>query len=91
MRGEDTSSNTYSEMSESSGKNRKRYVDHLKDRSKLNFLIHVPGHSSDECKVLGDFCFKYSKSRPTKDRGNDPITKKMLDSKRIMLLLIHYF
>ena len=41
-------------MSESGGKHRKRYVDHPKDRSKLNCLIHGPGHSSDECKVVGD-------------------------------------
>ena len=25
-----------------------------------------------ECKVLGDFCSWYSKSRPTKDRGYNP-------------------
>ena len=47
MRIEAASSTTYSEMTESSGKRRKRYVYHPKDRSKLTCLIHSPGHSSD--------------------------------------------
>ena len=37
------------------------------------YLIHGPRHSSDECKVLGDFGDKYAKSNPTKDHGNHPI------------------
>ena len=37
--------------------------------------MHGPGHSSVECKVLGDFGSKYVKIRPTKDRGHDPIPK----------------
>ena len=65
MRREAALSNTYSETSESSGKRRKRHVDHLRDRSKHTFLIHGPGHSSDECKVLVDFGSKYCKNRPT--------------------------
>ena len=44
----------------------KMYVDHLMDVSKQTYLIHGPGHSSDECMVLGDFGSKYSKIRPTK-------------------------
>ena len=32
-------------------------------------------HSSDECKVLGDFGSKYVKSRPTKDRLHDPVPR----------------
>ena len=63
------SSTTYSEMSESAGKYIKRYVDHPKDRSKLTCIIHGPGNSSDECKMLGDFGYKYFGIRPTKDRG----------------------
>ena len=59
-------------MSESTGNQVKMYVDHPKDRSKLTCIIHIPGHSSDECKVLGDFGFKYSKINPTKDQGHDP-------------------
>ena len=60
-------------MIEISGKRRKRYVDHLRDRKKYTCLIHGPGHSSDECKVLGDFGSKYYKGRPTKERGHHTI------------------
>ena len=67
MRGESASSTIYSTKSKSAGKIRKRYVDHPKDRSKLTFLIHGPGHSSDECKVLGYFGSKYYKIRPDKE------------------------
>ena len=49
----------------------KRYLDHTKDRSKPICIIHGPGHSSDECKVLGDLGSKYAKSMTTKDRGRD--------------------
>ena len=52
------------------------YVYHPTDRSKQTFLVHVSGNSSDECKVLGDFSSKYSKIGSSKDRGNDPATKK---------------
>ena len=60
-------------MSESAGKRRKRNVDHLKGTPKPTCLIHAPGHSSDEYKVLGDFGSKYDKSWPTKDFGHDPV------------------
>ena len=76
MRRESASSTTYSEMSESVDKRRKSYIYHPKNRSKLNFLIHGPGKSSDECTVLVDFGFKYSKSRPTKNRWHEPAAKK---------------
>ena len=69
-------STTYSDMSESAGKFIKRYVVHPKDRSKRIFLILGIGHSSGECKVLGDFGSKYSKIRPTKYCRQDPATKK---------------
>ena len=62
-------------MSESTGKRKKRYVDHPKDISKQTFLIHGPGNSSDEFKVLGDFGSKYYKTRTTKERGNDPANR----------------
>ena len=45
MRVEATSETTYSDMSESSVKHRKFYVDHPRDISKLTFLIHGPVHS----------------------------------------------
>ena len=61
-------------MSERTGKHRKRYVDHPQGESK-NCLIHFPGNSSDECKVMGDFGSKYVKSTPTKDRGNDTVPR----------------
>ena len=69
-------STTYSEISESAGKRRKRYVDNPKDRLKLTCLIHVPGNSSDEYKILGDFGNKYDKVGPTKDHGHEPEIKK---------------
>ena len=62
--------------SESYGKCRKSYVDHLKGRSKLTCLIHGPGHLSDECKVLGEFGTKYAKYRTTKDHSQDYATMK---------------
>ena len=79
MRGEADLSNTYSYMSDISGKHRKRYVDHPKGRYKLTCLINCPRHSSDQFKVLGDFSSKYSKSRPTKDLGREPTTKGKCD------------
>ena len=66
-------------MSEISGKRRKRYVDNLKDRSKLTCLVHGPGNSSDGCKVLGDFGYKYSERIPTKYHGHEPTTNKQFD------------
>ena len=61
MRREYALSNTHSEMSDSVYKHRKMYVDHPNDISKLTCLIHGLGHSSDECRLLGDFNYKYSK------------------------------
>ena len=48
MRGEASSLNTESNMSESADKRRNSYVDHHKDISNQTCLIHGPGHSSDE-------------------------------------------
>ena len=44
----------------------------------LTCLAHVPEHSSDECKVLGDFGSKYTKGIPTKDLRQEPATKKTI-------------
>ena len=63
-------------MSESVGNNRKRYVDHPRDRSKLTCLIHGHGQSSDKLKALGEFGTNYAKVRPPKVRRWDPATKK---------------
>ena len=71
IRGESASSNNYSGVSEDLSSAENIYVDHPKDISKPTCLIHFPGHSSDECKVLGDFGYKYAKPRPTKECGHD--------------------
>ena len=63
-------------MNDTYFKRRKRYVDYPKGKSKPTGLIHGPGNSSDECKVLGDFFSKYDKSMPTKDWGNDTTNRK---------------
>ena len=76
MRGEADSSNTYSEMSESASKCRKRYTEHPKDRLKTTCLIHVPEYSSDECNVLGYFDFKYAKTRPNMEYGQHSANRK---------------
>ena len=68
-------SQTHPTMGESAGKSRKRYVDCLLGESKT-FLIHGPVHSSDECKVLGDFGDKCAKVKPTKDHMNNPVLRK---------------
>ena len=47
-------------------KRRKQYVDRSKSASKT-CIIHGPGHSSDEFKVLGEFGTKYAVTQPTKD------------------------
>ena len=60
-RGEASSSWTLPEKIDSAGKSRKRYVDSLTNKSKT-YLIHDPRHSSEGCKVLGDFGTKYANS-----------------------------
>ena len=79
MRGESDLSNTYSEMTKSAGKRRKRYAYHMKDRSKLTCLIHGPGNSSDECKVLGYLSSKCSKTRTTEYRGKEPAKMRKIN------------
>ena len=72
-------------MSESAEKHRKVYVDHPTGELKV-CIIHGLGHSSDECKVLGDFGSKYVKGNTIKDRRNHPVPIKYLtERKRIML------
>ena len=74
--------NTYFEISESAGKRRKRCVDRSKDRSRQTCLVHGPGCSSDEFKVLAGFGDKYSKIRPTKDHGHEPATKNKFNRQK---------
>ena len=70
--GESALSNNYSDINKSSGKWRKGYVDHPKDRSKLTCIIHGPVNSSDKCKVLGEFGSRCAKLRPIKDHSQEP-------------------
>ena len=70
-RGEPASSWTLPKKGESAGKRRKMHVDIPSGKSKT-CLIHGPGHSSEECKVLGDFGTKYNNSRHNKYRGRNP-------------------
>ena len=44
MRGEFSSSKNYSKIDKLTGNFKQRYVDHLRDQSKLTFLIHAPGN-----------------------------------------------
>ena len=59
---------------ESACKRKKRYVDSLTGKPKI-CLIHSPGHSSEECKVLGDIVTKYAKNRTTKDHGSRHVSR----------------
>ena len=71
---EAASSWTRPEKGENAGKRRKRHVYSPTGKSKT-CMIHGPGHSSEECKVLGDCGDKYSNSRPTKNRGSNHIPR----------------
>ena len=75
---EAASSWTLPKKGDISGKHRKRYVDSPTGKSKT-CLIHGPGHYLEECKVLVDFGTKYANSRPTKDRGISPVTRKKIN------------
>ena len=74
-RGEAASLCTIPEKVEISVNIRKRHVDSLTGKSKT-CLIHSPGHSSEECKVLGDFGSKHAKIRPTKYHGSSSVPRK---------------
>ena len=80
-RGKSTSSNTNPMKDGSAEKRRKRYVDNPKSTSKI-YMIHGSGHSSDECKALGEFGTKYTAAQPTKYRGRNPIPIKRFHKKQ---------
>ena len=82
MRGESASSKTHYKTSKRSGKRKQRYVYHLRDRSKLTCIINGLGHSSDECKGLNDFGYKYTKIRHTKERRHEPAFKMFLENRK---------
>ena len=69
-------------MNKSYGNHRKIYVDYPKGNSKPTCLTHGPGHSSDECKVLGDFGFKYIKFRPTKYCRHDTVNRNKFNRQK---------
>ena len=73
-RGEAALSWTCPNNGESAGKCRKRHVDSLEGESYTS-PIHVPGNSSEECKVLGEFRTKYANSRPTKYFSRSPVPR----------------
>ena len=54
------------------------------------FSTTNPGHSSDECKVLGGFGSKYSKIRLTKDHGQEPATNKIFNINQEKNAIVHH-
>ena len=74
-RGESTLSWNRPEKGEIADKRRKRHVDSPTGKSKI-CLIHGPGHSTEECKILGDLGTNYANIRPTKYRGSSPLPRK---------------
>ena len=77
-------------MSDSTIKRRKRYVDHTMYISKLPCLIHGPRNSTDECKVLGYFGSKYSKSRPMKLCGQEPAKIEKFNRNQEINDMVHH-
>ena len=53
-----------------------------RDIFKHTCIIYGLGHSSDWCKVLGDFVSNYSKIRPTNDPNHDPDTIKNINRQK---------
>ena len=53
-------------MDRHAGKHKKRYIGHMHDLPPQTYLIHVPGHSSNNCKVHINFGKKYTSGRPSK-------------------------
>ena len=73
-RGEAASSWTLPKKGQSAGKRRKIHVDSPTGKSKI-CLIHGPGHSSEECKVLGYFRTNYANSRHNKYHRSSPVIR----------------
>ena len=49
-------------MSKCTGGRKKNCVDHQRDQSQLTYLLHGPGHSTDEGKVLNDLVLNILKT-----------------------------
>ena len=47
-------------------------------------MIHGVGHYSDECKVLGGFGTRYAAAQITKDRGSNPVSRKIFKKNAII-------
>ena len=77
-RGEAASPWDRPEKGERAGKSIKQHIYSSTEKSKT-CLIHGPGYSSEERKVLGDFGTKYANIRPTKDRGSSPVPRKKIN------------
>ena len=60
MRGVFTLWRTYNRMCKHAGKHKQRYVDHPRDRSRINCLIHGHVNFSEKCKLLNEFGTRYS-------------------------------
>ena len=90
-RGESALSWTRPEKGDSAVKRRKQTVDSPKGKSKT-CLIYGPGHSSEECEVLGDFGIKYANSGPTKDNRSNPVPRETINrqQKRNPSLITHW-
>ena len=90
MAGESASSTTYSEINKPAYKCKQRYVDCTGDQLTLICCIHGPGNSPDECKILNDFGYKYTKGPSYKKHSQDLVFKgKNWDSKRKNTVIQH--
>ena len=78
---EAASSNTRPATDGSAVNCRKQYVYFSKSEFKT-CMIHSIGHSSDECKVLGEFRTNYAASQTTKYRGRNPVPRKIFQKKQ---------
>ena len=65
-------------MSKHDGKCKQRCLDYPRDISKITCIIHVPGNSSDECKVINYFSTKYGTCRIFEESIQGPTFKKIL-------------
>ena len=63
-------------MGRCTGKHKQRYVNFPRYQSQLAYQIHVPGHSSDECKIRNIFGTKYAKYRHFKECSKYPTYNK---------------
>ena len=52
-------------------------------------MIHSARHSSEKCKVLGEFRTKYSAAHPVKDPGRNPISGKRFQEKQEIHTIIN--